>query len=82
MSFQVTYLFLPHSVDVVHLASNRNEHQGIPLQVKCGCEVEVTVLPSSCAACQSKDGSQTFHPPLSLNDLLQESCTFYLLSAD
>jgi hypothetical protein len=30
----------------VHAASNRNEYQGISLQVKCGQHVEWTTLPS------------------------------------
>jgi len=82
MNFQVTYFFCPHSVEVVHSASNTNVYQGIFLQVKCGRDVDLTALPSICAACQSKDGSPTFHPLLSLNDLLRKSFKFYFLSAD
>ena len=57
-SVQVTYFFSPHSV-----ASNRNKYQGRSLYVKCGWDVQLTALQSSCAECQSKDGSPTFHPP-------------------
>ena len=67
------------SSPAVHSVPNRNEYQGICFWVKCGRRVELTALPSvSCAECQGKDGSRSFHPLSSSESpcLVRESFTF------
>ena len=56
----------------VHSASNKNAYQGISFGIKCGQQAQLTALPSWLCGI-SKDGSATFHPPLSLYELLRGS---------
>jgi hypothetical protein len=61
----------------VHSASDRNEYEGTSLRVKCGRAYSGKLCGPSSAKCQSKNGGPTFHPSLSLHELLLESFAFY-----
>jgi hypothetical protein len=57
------FLLSAFSSPVVHSASNRNEYQGISLGVKYAVAWSWQLCRPSCAECQSKGGSSSFHPP-------------------
>jgi hypothetical protein len=61
----------------VYSVSNRNEYQGISFGWSTAGAWSCQLCRPRCAECQCKDGSPTFHPPLSLHDSLRESFTFY-----
>lgn len=73
--FQVTYSYSPHSIaqDSTQLLIEMSPKEfpwGYPEGNSLAGAWNRNICHPICAKCQSRDGSLTFHPPLSLYDLL------------
>jgi hypothetical protein len=80
ISYLFTYSFQPHCGPGVDLVTNRNEYQEISPGGKGDRRVRLTILPPSVSRLSTQDErTSTYHNPMDLHGLLQDSFTFTLL---